>query len=117
MRGIRGRQDERLLLFILTRPQLAQPLDRARQRELGAAESFDEVTAAANAERLERAELAVHGAVPAGYPFATHAVARDDALPFEQELGESARVGSAGEELVRERPASLRRGDAGGALA
>ena len=65
-----------------------------RQRELRAAEPLDEVAAAADAERLEVAQLAVDRAVAAGDSFAAHAVARDDPLPLEQELGERAPLGT-----------------------
>ena len=47
------------------RAKLAQPLDRTGQRELRTAETLDEVPAPADAERLERAQLAVDRAVPA----------------------------------------------------
>src|SRR5205814_4685642 len=63
LRRVGGREDERLRLVALTRPQLAQALDRAGQRELRAAKSFDEVAAPAHAERLERAQLAIDRAV------------------------------------------------------
>ena len=74
--------------------QLAQALDRARQRELGAAEPLDEVAAPAGADRLEILQLRVDGAVAARDPLAAHAVARDDALPLEQQLRERTPVGS-----------------------
>ena len=48
---------ERLRLFALARPELAQPLDRTAERELGAAEAFHEVPATAEPERLERPQL------------------------------------------------------------
>ena len=70
--------------------QLAQPLDGAAERELRAAEALDEVAAAAEAERLERAQLGVDGAVAAGDALGADAVAGDDALPLEQQLGERA---------------------------
>ena len=111
---IRRREDQRLRLLVLTRTQLPQPLDGAGQRELRAAEAFDEVAAPAGAERLERAQLAVDGTVAARDPLAADAVARDDALPLEEELGERAPVRPLREEPVRERPPSLRRGDRSG---
>ena len=90
--------------------ELAQPLDGARQRELGAAEPLDEVAAAARADRLERLQLAVDGAVAAGDPLGADAVARDDPLPLEQELGERAAVAvrrrAAGEEPRGQGPAA-----------
>ena len=75
---------------------LPQPLDCAGERELGAAEPFDEVAAPAGADRLEILQLRVDGAVAAD-PLAD-AVASDDALALEQELRERAPVGRAGEE-------------------
>src|SRR4029450_8633673 len=50
----------------ITGAQLAQALDRASERELGSAEAFHEVPATAEAERLERLQLAVDGAAAAG---------------------------------------------------
>ena len=69
-------------------PQLPEPLDRARERELRAAEPLDEVAAPAGADVLERAKLPVDGAVPARDPLGAHAVTGDDPLPLEQELRE-----------------------------
>ena len=89
--GIGGREDERLVVVRV--PQLAEPFDGARERELRAAEPFDEVPAATGAHRLERLQLPVHGAVAADDPLGADAVARDDPLPLEQELGERASVG------------------------
>ena len=94
-------EHERLGLLVLARAELAQALDRAGQRELRAAEPLDEVAAAADAERLERAQLAVDGAVAARNAFAAHAVARDDALPLEQQLGERTRGRAVREEACR----------------
>src|SRR6185312_16164980 len=59
-------------------------------------------------------QLRVDGAVPPGNPLAAHAVARDDALPFEQQLGERATVGLAAEEALGPRPAADRRAGASG---
>ena len=98
--GIGRREHERLRLVLRRRAQLAQPLDRAGERELGAAEALDEVAAAAEAERLERLQLAVDGAVAAGDALGAHAVARDDAVALEQQLGERAAVGAPGEQPV-----------------
>src|SRR6266508_5964402 len=116
LRRIRGGQHERLRLVSLARTQLAQALDRAGRRKLRAAEALDEVAATADAQRLEIAQLAVHGAVAAGDSLAADAVARDDALPLEQELSESAPVRPVREQPCRRRPAALRRRDVGGAL-
>ena len=99
LRRVGGCEHERLRLVAVARTKLAQPLDRAAERELRAAEPFDEVAATAGAERLERAQLGVHRAVAAGNALTAHAVARDDALTLEQELGERAAV-----RLTREQP-------------
>src|SRR5919108_731667 len=103
------------LLVLLARPELTQPLDRAGQRELRAAEALDEVAAAARAQRLQGAQLAVDGAVPAGDPLSAHAVAGDDPLPLEEELGERAPLRPLGEQPIRRRPPPLRRRYRGGA--
>src|SRR5207302_8709384 len=85
-------------------------LDGAAQRKLRTAQALDEVAAPAGAERLERAQLAVHRAVAARDTLGADGVAGDDAVPLEQQLRERAPVGlAAGEELRRERPASLSR--------
>src|SRR5206468_1438466 len=52
-------EDERLVGILLRGPQLTQPLDRPTERELRPTEPLDEVTPAAEAERLERPQLAV----------------------------------------------------------
>src|SRR3954470_19021394 len=83
LRGIGRGEHERLGVVAFARAQLAQPLDRAAERELRAAEPLDEVAAAAGTERLERPQLAVDRAVAAGDPLAANAVPGDDALPFE----------------------------------
>src|SRR6185503_17879820 len=79
--------------------------------ELRTAETFDEVAAAARAQGLECTQLRVDRAVAARNPLAAHAVARDDALPLEQQLCERApiRLG-AREQPGRQRPATLGRG-------
>ena len=48
-----GGEHERLLVVALAAAQLAEPLDRAGERELRPAEALDEVAAAADADRLE----------------------------------------------------------------
>ena len=48
----------------------AQPLDRPRQRELGAAQPLQEVAAAGHAQRLELGELGVDAEKPPGMPSA-----------------------------------------------
>ena len=88
---IGGRQDERLVVVEVA--QLPEALDGAGKRELGPAEPFDEVAAAAGADGLERLQLSVHGAVPAGDPLRPDTVARHDPLPLEQELRQRAPVG------------------------
>ena len=110
LRGIRRREHERIRLLTFLRTELAEPLDRAAERELGSAQALDEVAAPREPERLQRLELAVDGAVPADDPLAADAVARDDPLPLEQELGEGPAVGPAGEQAAGQRPAPLRRG-------
>ena len=65
LRRIGRREHERVALLVAL-AQLAQPFDGAAERELRAAEAFDEVAAPAEAERLERAQLGVDGAVAAG---------------------------------------------------
>src|SRR6185503_15468917 len=100
--------------------QLAEPLDRAGQRELRAAESLDEVAAPAGADGLERPELAVDGPVAAGDPLRTDPVARDDSLSLEQELGQRPAIGGRPtrcEQARGERPESRRRDLAGAARA
>ena len=82
---------------------------RPREGELRSAEPLDEVAAPADAERLERLQLRVHGSVPAADPLAANAVARDDPLSLEQELGERAAIGSPANSARRERPSPLRR--------
>ena len=88
--GVGGGEHERVVL--VAGAELAQPLDRAGERELRAAEALDEVAAPAGADRLERAQLAVDGAVAARDALAADAVAHHDALPLEQELRERAAV-------------------------
>ena len=111
LRGIGRRQHERLRLVLGA--ELAQPLDRSGQRELRAAEPLDEVATSADADRLQILELAVHGAVTARDALTADAVARDDALALEQELGKRAPFRHTGEEPIRQRPAALRRCDLG----
>ena len=66
---------------------LAQPLDRAGDRELGAAEPLDEVATAGNAEHLELRQLRVDPAEPAGDALGEHLLARQHAVALEQQLG------------------------------
>ena len=97
LRRIGGGQHEHVLL--VSRPvgaQLAQPLDGPWERELRAAEPLHEVPAPADSERLQGSKLCVHGAVAALHSFPTNAVARDDALPLEQELRQRRRSGASG---------------------
>ena len=86
-------------LGILVGAELTQTLDGAGKRELRAAEPFDEVATAAGADRLEILQLGVDGAVPARDPLAADAVARDDPLALEQQLGERAPVRRSGNSL------------------
>src|SRR6266550_4848822 len=89
---VRRREHERLLLVVLARTQLPDALDGAAERELCAAEPFDEVAAPTGSERLERPQLAVDRAVPAGDPLGANGVPGDDAVALEQELRERAAV-------------------------
>jgi hypothetical protein len=104
----RGQHDRRGLVL---GPLGAQALDGAGQRELRAAEALDEVAAAADAERLERAERVVQQAETAAHALGEHVLARDDAVALEQQLGTGAAaqagIGLATEDRGRERPASL----------
>ena len=117
LRRVGRREHERLLGLAVLRLQLPQPLDRAAEGELRAAEPLDEVAAAAEAERLERLQLAVDRAVAARDALGADSVADDDALALEHQLGKRAPVGAAGEETACERPAALGRGDLAGAAA
>ena len=83
-------EDERF--SVLGVAELAKPLDSAGKGELRAAETLDEVAATADADRLERAQLRVDGAVAAGDALAADAVPGDDALALQQELGQRAPV-------------------------
>ena len=96
LRRVRSGENQRVVG--VAGAELPQPLDCTRQSELSAAEPFDEVAAATGADRLERAELPVDGPVPAGDALASDAVADDDPLPFQQQLGERAAVDVAREE-------------------
>src|SRR5215210_590563 len=111
LRRVGRRKHEGLLRLAVLRLQLPQPLDRAAESELRAAETLDEVAAATEAQRLERLQLTVDRAVAAGYSLGANAVTDDNALPLEHQLGERPAVGAAGEEPTGERPAALRRGD------
>jgi hypothetical protein len=90
LRWIGGCEDECVSLGStqIRRTQLAETLDGARERELRSSKPFDEVSAPAETERLEHSKLRVDRAVAAADALAAHAVARDDSLAFEQELGE-----------------------------
>ena len=90
-----------------TGAELTEALDGTRERELRTAEPLDEVAAPADAERLERLQLRVDGAVPAADPLAANAVARDDPLALEEELCERPAIGGLGEQRRRERPPAL----------
>ena len=90
--GIGRGEHERIRLLALLGAELTEPLDRAAERELGSAETLDEVAAPREPERLERLQLAVDGAVPADDPLAADAVAGDDPLPLEEQLGQSTSI-------------------------
>ena len=89
----------------------AQALDRARQRELRAAEALDEVAAPGDADRLQRRELVVQRGEAAGDALGQHLLAGDDAVALEQQLGLRAaargRVLGHREQRRDERPAAL----------
>ena len=106
-----GEDDRRGLLGDLLR---AQPLDRAGERELRAAEPLDEVAAAADAERLELLQRVVEDREAAGDPLGEHLLAGDDPVALEQQLGEHAASrrpapAPCGRSCVDERPAALGR--------
>ena len=109
LRRVRSGEHERLGLVVLRGTQFPQALDRTGQGELGSTEPFDEVAAAAHAERLEHLQLGIHRAVAAPDPLAAHAVAGDDPLALEQQLGEGAAIRRRREQRRRERPPTLRR--------
>ena len=91
----------------------AQPVERARERELGGTESVHEVAAPDAAGLLEGAEHGVHRAEPALDPLADHCLAGEHAVPFEQgkALGvEPLRRGRGGR--FHERPPTCRLGRA-----
>src|SRR5204863_464716 len=85
LRGIRGGEHERRCLVVVA--LRAQPLHGARERELRAAEPFDEVAAACGADRLQRRQLVVQRGEAAGNALGEHLFARDDAVALEQQLG------------------------------
>jgi hypothetical protein len=90
---------------------LTEALDGSGQSELRSTQSLDEVAPAAGAQRLEAPQLTVHGRVPTGHALAADAVAGDDALALEEQLGECARVRVALEDRRRAGPAPLCRSD------
>src|ERR671930_1310264 len=93
--GIGCREDKWLRFIIISLAELSQSLDRAAERELRAAEALDEVASPAEAERLERAQLTVDGAVAARDAFGADGLPRHDPVALEQQLGERAPVGGA----------------------
>ena len=104
-----GEHDRRRRVVVALR---AQALDRARQRELRAAEALDEVAAAGDAERLQRGERVVERGEAAGDALGQHLLAGDDAVALEQQLG--LRAAARGRIVVaransgaRQRPAAL----------
>ena len=101
LRGVGGGEhDRRRRVVVALR---AQPLDRARERELRAAEALDEVAAAGDADRLQRRQRVVEGAEPARDALGQHLLAGDDAVALEQQLGLRAPAG--GRILVARRTA------------
>ncbi len=85
LRGVGGGEHERRRLVVVA--LRAQALDRARERELRAAEALDEVAAARDADRLERGELVVERGEAARDALGQHLLAGDDAVALEQQLG------------------------------
>src|SRR6266545_1757019 len=109
-----GRSDhERLGLLALLGPKLAEPLDGAAERELRAAETFDEVATPAETEGLERLQLSVDRAIAAGDPFSTNAVSGHDPMSLEDELRKRAAIWLSRKQTIRRRPAALGGGDSG----
>src|SRR4051794_12716841 len=106
-----GGEHQRRRLLELDPAGGPQPLHRAGQRELGAAEPLDEVAPPRDAERLQRAQRVVQGREAAGDPLGQHLLAGHDAVPLEQELGERtaalAGVGGRLEQRRSQRPAAL----------
>ena len=86
LRRIGGREHERALVVEATK--LSKPLHGSRKRELRAAETFDEVPAATEPDRLHRPELTVDRTEPTDDTLAAHTVTGDDALALEEELRE-----------------------------
>ena len=103
--GICRGEHERIVLD--PTPELPQPFHRTGERELRPAEPFHEVSTPTGAKGLERAQLAVDGAVAAGDALAADPVAHDDALALEQQLREGAPVDGGREQPCRQRPATL----------
>ena len=87
--GVCGGEHERTVLG--AGAELAQPFDRAGERELRPAEPLDEVATPARPDCLERAQLAVDGAVATRDALAAHAVTHHDALSLEQEFASARR--------------------------
>ena len=89
----------------------AQALDGAGQRKLGAPEPLDEVAAAGDAKRLELRQLGVDRREAAGDPLGQDLLAREYAVPFEQQLGQRpptrARINTRREQRRRQRPPAL----------
>ena len=109
LRGIGCGKHECLALLVseARRPKLAQALDGSGQGKLRSPEAFDEVSAPAHTQRLERSQFRVHGSVSPSDALAANAVARHDSLPLEQELGKRTPIRLAGEERCRQRPPAL----------
>src|SRR5205823_729116 len=122
---VSSRENEHVRLIAFARSELAQPFDCAAECELGAAEALDKVAAPAEAERLERLQLAVNRRVATRDPLRAYTVARDDSLPLEQQLRERPPIRTGpgtwsrdrAEEAFRSRPAALRRRDLAGPVA
>src|SRR5260221_7664511 len=86
VRGIGGRQDDRLRLLGIGFAQDAQALEGARMSELRAPETGHEITASHAARLLEALEHRIERPEPAGQPFRSHGVAGQDAMAREELL-------------------------------
>ena len=67
--------------------ECAQPLDRARERELRGTEAFDEIAASNPTRFLERPEHRIHPGEPAVVALGHDCLAHDHAVPLEQSEG------------------------------
>ena len=92
--------------------QAAQPLDRARERELRPAESLDEVAAPRRSEQLEVLELAVDRGEAARDPLGDRRLAGDDSVALEHQLRQRAHPRAGGGRALEQRTRSATSGRA-----